>query len=574
MEKKLLLAIVLSFLLLLVWQLVLGPKPKPSPGLTPITTTVPPPKPIEEKPLSNSAPAKDSKKESKVLNINKIEAYHEKHLKISTSLYTADWTNKGGLLTSWSLRKHKNDKNEDLELVSESAAEMKIYPFSLLDVDENPDPMKGLNHETVLSNPFNSRLYRITIKSRGVVPDLNDKAEPVEVPDGQSEDVIFEYALGDELVIRKEYSFFGGKYDFGINIQILRNGQPVEPWLLWGPGLRSAGTDEFSRTGASRGMTVMIGTATPKIDERRYDPIKSVANYVSWAAYDDNYFAAIFVPAAAAGKAVFLKEDSANRLPSFYVAVANPGKAFIGPKEFEVLDKFGQNTKKIVQFGFFGFIAEILFVTLKFIHKFIPNWGFAIIVLTFIIKILFFPLTYSSTKSMSKMAELQPKIKALRAKYKKSKTDIAQRRQMNEDMMKLYKENGVNPAGGCLPMLLQIPVFFGLFSLLRAAIELRQSPWIFWIKDLSVKDPLYITPLLMGATQFISQKMTPTSADPSQARMMLIMPVVMTIFFMSFQSGLVLYWLTSNVLQIGQQYIMNRMMAKKKVESHGKRRKA
>jgi YidC/Oxa1 family membrane protein insertase len=161
----------------------------------------------------------------------------------------------------------------------------------------------------------------------------------------------------------------------------------------------------------------------------------------------------------------------------------------------------------------------------------------------------------------------------LRAKYKKAKQDIGQRRQMNEEMMKLYKEHGVNPAGGCLPMLIQIPVFWGIFKLLAVSIELRHSPFMLWIKDLSVKDPYYVTPILMGITQFISQKMTPTSADPSQAKMMLIMPVIMTVFFMNFQSGLVLYWLTSNVLQIGQQYIMNRMIQKKKRESHGKRRK-
>jgi YidC/Oxa1 family membrane protein insertase len=140
-------------------------------------------------------------------------------------------------------------------------------------------------------------------------------------------------------------------------------------------------------------------------------------------------------------------------------------------------------------------------------------------------------------------------------------------------MMKLYKEHGINPAGGCLPMLIQIPVFWGLFRMLAVAVEFRHSPFIFWIKDLSLKDPTYITPILMGITQYISQKITPTSADPSQARMMLIMPVVMTIFFMNFQSGLVLYWLTSNVLQIGQQYIMNRMMLNKKRESNEHRRK-
>jgi YidC/Oxa1 family membrane protein insertase len=164
-------------------------------------------------------------------------------------------------------------------------------------------------------------------------------------------------------------------------------------------------------------------------------------------------------------------------------------------------------------------------------------------------------------------------MKALRAKYKKAKQDIGQRRQMNEEMMKLYKEHGVNPAGGCLPMLIQLPVFWGVFRMLVVAVEFRHSPFMLWIGDLSVKDPYYITPLMMGATQFIQQKMTPSSADPAQARMMLLMPVIMTVFFMNFQSGLILYWLTNNVLQIGQQAIMNKMMAKKKRETHGTRRK-
>ncbi|MGE5741649.1 MAG: membrane protein insertase YidC, partial [Candidatus Aminicenantes bacterium RBG_16_66_30] len=202
----------------------------------------------------------------------------------------------------------------------------------------------------------------------------------------------------------------------------------------------------------------------------------------------------------------------------------------------------------------------ILLVVVKFCHKLVPNWGVAIILLTLLIKIIFFPLTYSSTKSMSKMADLQPKIKALRAKYKKSKTDIDQRRQMNEEMMKLYKEQGVNPAGGCLPLLIQLPVFWGVFRMLVVAVEFRHAPFMLWITDLSVKDPFYVTPVLMGITQYISQKMTPTSADPSQAKMMLIMPFVMTIFFITFQSGLVLYWLTTNVLQIAQQALINRMM--------------
>jgi YidC/Oxa1 family membrane protein insertase len=210
---------------------------------------------------------------------------------------------------------------------------------------------------------------------------------------------------------------------------------------------------------------------------------------------------------------------------------------------------------------------------MKEIHKSIPNWGVCIILITLITKIVFFPLTYQSTKSMAKMQELQPKLKALKSKYKKAKQDIEQRRKLNEETMKMYKQHGVNPAGGCLPMLIQLPIFWGFFRLLLVAVEFRQSPFIFWITDLSLKDPIYITPILMGLTQFINQKMTPTTGDSTQQRMMLIMPVIMTIFFINFPSGLVLYWLTNNVLQIGQQYIFNRIRQKQKKESHGKRRK-
>lgn len=562
MEKRLVLAIILSFLLLLVWQLVIVKKSPelqtPAEQMVPVQTGQVQPVP-EQKKADVAAPQPFAQKTYKPLNIQQIAANIEDKITLGTSLYQAVWSNKGGVLTSWKLRRHKDEKKEDLDLVRISAKDAGVFPFSLY--DDAPDAVKaGL--PGIVSSVYNSALYKVTGLSR-------------EIRDGEKAEIRFNYADGKELEIEKIFTFYGGRYDFDIAVSIRRNGQPVEPRILWGPGIGNPSENELKQSfGSGGGATVFASTNLYRVDEIKYKPEQSVFNFVNWAAYDDNYFAALFLPAAAgAGTAAFLKVDVENKASYFFLAAANPGKAFVGPKDFDALTVFGHEAKKIVRFGFFGFIAEVLFVTLKFIHKYVPNWGFAIIILTFVIKVLFFPLTYHSTKSMAKMADLQPKIKALRAKYKKSKTDIAQRRQMNEEMMKLYKENGVNPAGGCLPMLLQIPVFFGLFSLLRAAIELRQSPWIFWIKDLSIKDPLYITPLLMGATQFISQKMTPTTADPSQAKMMLIMPVVMTFFFMNFQSGLVIYWLASNVLQIGQQYIMNSLIHKKKVESHGKPRK-
>ncbi len=557
--KRIILAIVLSFLVLFLYQLLFvkkAPEPKPGASVVPQVEKAQAQTPQQREAAPISKQIQELKDEAERPSLEQVTAQREDLVKVATSLYEAVWTNKGAVLQSWKLRAHKNENKEDLELVSAFAKETEIYPFALL--DESPEAA-NTDLAGIKSNVYNSPLYK------SMIPVLN-------VNDGQKGVVRFQYSDGKGIEVEKVLTFYGGRYDFDVAVNVRRNGQKVEPRILWGPGIGNPTAEELkNRFVGGSGVTVLASGNLYRIDERKYKPEQSAFNFVSWAAYDDNYFTALFLPAPGSGTAAFLKKDM-ERASFFFLSVTNPGRAFIGPKEYDALTAFGHDARKIVRFGFFGFIAEILLYSIKFIHRFIPNWGIAIIILTILIKIVFFPLTYSSTKSMAKMQELQPKVKALRAKYKKAKQDIAQRRQMNEEMMKLYKEHGVNPAGGCLPMLIQIPVFWGIFKLLSVSIELRHSPFMLWIKDLSVKDPYYVTPVLMGITQFISQKMTPTAADPSQARMMLIMPVIMTIFFMNFQSGLVLYWLTSNVLQIGQQYIMNRMMQKKKRESHGKRR--
>ncbi|MGB8951939.1 MAG: membrane protein insertase YidC [Candidatus Aminicenantales bacterium] len=561
MEKRLLVAIVLSFLVIFAFQ-ALFMKKAPSPVIPPEEAVQMERKeaqtPLEKEPSSPAVISQKPEPAAEVPGLQQISAQSEERIIIDTSLYQAVWTNRGGLLKSWKLKTHKSAAREDLELIPEYTKELNVFPFLLS--EENPDLTQNSVISGIVNNVYNSSFYRSSTRS------LNLK-------DGQKGEIRFEYSDGKEIKVEKIFTFYGGKFNFDIEIILWKNGQKIEPWLLWGPGIDNPSPEEIKqRFGAGGGISVLASNKLFRIEERKYKPEQSAFNFVTWAAYDDNYFAALFLPASQNGIASFLKEDRDN-ISYFFLSVSNPRQAYIGPKEFDTLVALGHNTKKIVRFGFFGWIAEILLWSIKYIHRIIPNWGFAIIALTLVIKIIFFPLTYSSTKSMAKMQELQPKIKALRAKYKKAKQDIAQRRQMNEEMMKLYKEHGVNPAGGCLPMLIQLPVFWGFFRMLVVAIEFRHSPFIFWIKDLSVKDPFYVTPILMGATQFISQKLTPTSADPSQARLMLIMPVIMTLFFMNFQSGLVLYWLTSNVLQIAQQYVMNRMIKSKKRESHGKRRK-
>ncbi|MGB7294878.1 MAG: membrane protein insertase YidC [Candidatus Aminicenantales bacterium] len=546
MEKRVILAIVLSFLVMVLYQMIFM-KQKPE-AESPAQTAIPG-QAVEPAPAPSEAATQPEAPPDAAPSYEEAKAEAETRVVVETSLYQAVWSNRGASLRSWKLKAHLNEQREELELVSRRAEEAGKYPFFLDTQDAELDKV------------VNGGLF---------VPSISR----ISLGDGETGELKFYYSYGNNVKIEKLFVFTGGTYHFDVLISVWKDGSKVEPRIIWGPGIGDpVVTSKRDQFGGGSGVAVLAADRVYRINERKYRPEASAFNFASWAAFEDNYMAALFIMPPHQGTALFLKEARGETTADYYLSVSAPQKAFIGPKEFDRLRAFGYESKKLINFGFFGAIAEILLISIKAIHKAFPNWGFAIIILTFLIKIIFFPLTYSSTKSMAKMQELQPKIKALRARYKKAKQDINQRRQMNEEMMKLYKEHGINPAGGCLPILIQIPVFWGFFRMLVVAVEFRHSPFILWIKDLSVKDPYYVTPILMGATQFISQKMTPTSADPSQAKMMLIMPVVMTVFFMNFQSGLVLYWLTNNVLQIGQQYIMNRMMAKKKRESHGKRKK-
>jgi YidC/Oxa1 family membrane protein insertase len=564
--RRLILAIALSILILIGWQLLFVKKApqavSPAGKIAQSAAAPTAARPAEQAPQPKPGPENPPENQPNNLIINKIEASEDLSIAVRTSLFEATWSNKGAVLTSWKLRNHLDAKKEPLDLVAPASRETGVFPFSLL--EEAPDA----DLAAIASSQVNSARYQ-----------ANSSA--IDLADGETAELKFEYSDGRSLEVEKTFKFTGGRYDFDVTVRVRRNGQPVDAQVLWGPGIGDS-SDAAAKESSSRrrtglkggGASVLASGKLYRIDgiPARYKPEESAFNFATWAAYDDNYFAALFLPGGQNGTVSFLMKP-AGPSAFFLLSIANPQKAYVGPKEYDTLTAFGYGTKKLVRFGFFGFFAELLFYAIKYIQKIVPNWGWAIVVLTIIIKILFFPLSYSQTKSMQKMAELQPKIKSLQAKFKNAKRDIDQRRQLNEEMMKLYKQHGVNPAGGCLPMLIQIPFFFGFYAVLGAAIEFRQSPWIFWIKDLSVHDPTFVTPILMGLTQFVSQKMTPTSVDPKQARMMLIMPILFTFLFLYFQSGLVLYWLTSNVLQIGQQYVMNRMMKTKKVEMHGKQRR-
>jgi YidC/Oxa1 family membrane protein insertase len=239
---------------------------------------------------------------------------------------------------------------------------------------------------------------------------------------------------------------------------------------------------------------------------------------------------------------------------------APAGHDFAGPKDFDVLAAINRDLVRAIDFGMFSWLVVPLLRALKWVNGYVGNYGWSLVILTVLINLAMFPLRHKSVVSMRKMQELQPEMKAIQDRYKHLKTTDPARSKMNTEVMNLYRERGVNPASGCIPMLLTMPVLFAFYSMLSVAIELRGAPFALWIHDLVAPDPYFVLPVLMGVSMFLQQKMTPSSMDPTQQRMMMIMPVVLTGMSLWWSSGLLLYWTVSNVWGIGQQMITNRLI--------------
>jgi len=302
------------------------------------------------------------------------------------------------------------------------------------------------------------------------------------------------------------------------------------------------------------------------VGEKLYKPSKKekklsrqeLMGPIPWLGFTTKYFiGAIIVPddaSMARTTGIIERPDANHFLTGLQINQASRARVYIGPKKGIILQKIGVHLEDAIEYGWFGVIARPLVKMLHFFNIYVHNYGIAIIILTILIKLVFYPLSQKSYKSMGKMKEVQPKLAKMKEKYKDDKA------RLNKEMMDFYKTNKVNPFGGCLPMVVQIPVFFALYRALMVAIELRHAPFFGWILDLSAKDPYYVTPLIMGATMFLQQKMTPSTGDAMQAKMMLFMPIIFTFMFLNFPAGLVLYWLVNNMLSIGQQYMVMRQV--------------
>jgi len=335
-----------------------------------------------------------------------------------------------------------------------------------------------------------------------------------------------------------------GNKDYGLKYAFFKNNK-VE-------------TKDLGGTGSS-GCTPGCGSSKSKIE-----PFEtSDKGDIRWYAFKGEYFTALLIsPPSEKNVTLSVKGSEKNLLQAslstspFSIpakqAVKVPYRIYMGPKEEGQLKTLGVDAEKLVDFGWFTVVAKPLLWFLKLTNKVTKNFGIDIIILSILIKIIFLPLTQISFKSMKEMQKVQPEMARLKETYKNDKARLQQ------EIMLLYKRRKINPMSGCLPMVIQIPVFIALYNALQYTIEMRHAPFFLWIKDLAAKDPIYITPLIMGATMVIQQKMTPTAADPTQAKMFLLMPVMFTFLFLNFPSGLVLYWLVNNVLSIAHQYYLNK----------------
>lgn len=387
----------------------------------------------------------------------------------------------------------------------------------------------------------------------------------VVVANNEEARLVFQYVDANGIQYEKSFLLHGDRYTIDAGLQ-LRNSGPTAKRGTVGLALVQRWDDALkpdSYTFAGPASLVKGEIKEVDVDDLKEGSV-AYSQDVAWTSFQTKYFLSVLVPgSASADRIQILRNDDAieNLVESAeFTLESNERRQFeylvyIGPKDPEMLKAAGHELDKVVNFGFFDLLAQPLFMVLTFFYGYFKNYGVAIILLTVLIKILFWPLTHKSYASMKSMQKLQPEMQKLREKFKNDKE------RLNKEMMELYKTHRVNPLGGCLPMLVQIPVFFALYKVLLDSIALRHAPFALWLTDLSAKDPYYITPVLMGASMFVQMKMTPTAADPIQAKIFMMMPIIFTFMFLNFPSGLVIYWLVNNLLTILQQYFIHRKAA-------------
>jgi len=552
-NQRLFLFIALSLVILLLysaWQEQTAPKPAPSvqapvPGQTPTDKPIIPGASGQDVPgaapstaaSAPSAAAPSLQTESGVME-------QGKRIHVTTDLLEVDIDTAGG-----DVRR----------------AALKAYPENL----KNPDDPVVL---------FNDKLPRILIAQSGILASVGQSADhhvvftsaqtEYKLAEGNDKVVVKLSWQGDGgFAVNKIYTFHRNHYVFDMEVEVV-NGTS-EDWT--GRFYRQLQRSEVTAQEQSRFIYTYTGGVVSnelnKYEKVKLDEMatwKPEQTYIKggWVAMIQHYFIGAWIPKQDQFNYFYTKALENSRYligistQDQRVAAGQTGKfsssLYIGPKKQDRLAAAAPNLQLTVDYGILTILAEPIFWLLKFIHKYVNNWGFAIILVTLVVKLLFFKLSEAAYRSMAKMRKFQPKIQALRERYGSDK------QRMSQAMMDLYKKEKINPLGGCLPMLVQIPVFIALYWVLLESVELRQAPFILWIHDLSAKDPFYVLPVIMGISMFIQQKLNPAPMDPMQAKILMFLPFIFTLFFAFFPSGLVLYWVANNILSIMQQWYITR----------------
>jgi len=537
MDKKTILAIALSFLVVLGYQYFFA---KQEPAQQSQQQQQQQAKP-EQAPAQGSQSAPAAAAAVKIPKEEIKQAAAGKDILVDTPLYTAVLNTRGGVLTSFKLKNYHGTLDPGSGLIE------------MVNVQE------GMQYPLTTTFPESSlevgpdSIYETKVTSL----DLAGLAEPKQL--------VLTYSGPAGIKVEKAFTFYPGKYEVGLELRVINSSsntlaqKAVLGWYEYADP--KAESDDYGRTGP----IYFSKNAIETVDTKKMEAYKFVGTDISWAGYESKYFIAAIIPkqptltGLVLGKSVnnlttVALDGPKNTIPANQTAFFNY-TLYMGPKDYAILKDASVGLENSIDFGdWIKWLALPLLLALKFLYGFVHNYGVAIIIITIIIKIIFWPLGNKSYKSMKEMQALQPHMNELREKYKNDKA------RLNQEVMQLYKSHKVNPMGGCLPMVIQIPVFFGLYKTLLYSIELRHAPFVFWIQDLSAKDPYYITPIIMGATMFWQQKMSPQMGDPMQAKLMLLMPIVFTFLFLNFPAGLVIYWLFNNILSIGQQYYVQKKM--------------
>lgn len=572
-EKRAILAIVLSLLVLFIYQYLFAPPPKKVKSKEMVAQQ----EPIRDEKLSPPSPPADTKKEFRLDTPEAQKpALTEQAIKdssVSTSLYSAVFSLYEAGLKSFKLHRYMDS--------IPSPAVMKLVKKFFPGSDAAP-AIKPQWKEMITPGPEQHLPLRAfflddkgTVIEDALYQSNKDAVDLTAKETAQSITFTPKTAAGSPaVVVEKTFAFQQNDYRINFEVTVANNssspvdGNTAVEWTHYYPPQANNNGGGFFSGGVSTESSpakfaYFINGKVEKTEFKDITENKTLEGEILWTAFEEKYFISAVMPQKELPHQVQVGKPNESTLAYrlvFSRLSLQPGEKktyllalYLGPKEINLLEKQGSKLEKIINFGWFDIVAKPLLISLNFFYKFCGNYGIAIILITIIIKILFWPLTHKSFQSMKDMQKLQPEMQKLKEKYKDKKEEL------NREIMALYKKYNVNPLGGCLPILLQIPVFIALYSVLQDSIELRQANFIsFWINDLAAPDPTYVSPLLMGASMFYQQKMTPSTADPAQAKMMLMMPIVFTFMFLNFPAGLVLYWLVNNVLSIIQQFYINK----------------